>query len=72
MSDELTAGQLEAAATVLMLDGAWRSQRWLVRSLPGSNFDRKWAVVKRMIADGLLEAAYDNYGTDLLKLAKRD
>jgi hypothetical protein len=52
-----------------MLDGAWRSQRWLVRSLPGTNFDRKWAVVKRMVAQGQLEAAYDNYGTDLLRLA---
>jgi hypothetical protein len=69
MSDEPTAGQLQAAATVLMLDGAWRSERWLVRSLPGTNFDRKWAVVKLMIFDGTLEVSYDPYGTDLLRLA---
>jgi hypothetical protein len=69
MSDEPTAGQLQAAATVLMLDGAWRSERWLVRSLPGTNFDRKWAIVQLMIADGRLETSYDNYGTDLLRLA---
>jgi hypothetical protein len=70
MSDEPTAGQLEAAAIVLMFDGSWRRHQWLVRSLPGTNFDRKWAVVKSLIADGTLEQGHDNWGTDLLRLSK--
>lgn len=71
MKNEITPGQLEAAATVLLFDGSWRPRRWIVRSLPGTDFETKWALVKRLIADGTLEQGHDNWGTDLVRLAPK-